>query len=266
MFTRTYWEVGLLGRFRSLLSWEFRNLLRFPMLELLVGIAVYLSVLTGYGGGDGESPYSIVRHIARHFHSEVVYLYVPTLFAAVVFASVGIAREIEAGYVKVVVSNPVRRRDLFFVKFAGCFLATLAILGGAILVTMFLQHWSVSMYIISFPAIILSVFVLFVLQTFFVTCVAAAVAVLSRNTAVSFIGSFGILYLPYYMSALVGVKIPLVPPESTALFSFYLCSGVVFWRQYDLVTLLGATVVPVVVALTLLLVSFVYFTRRYDVV
>jgi len=255
-----------LSRFRHLLGWDFRNLLRFPMLELLVGIAVYLSVLTGYGGGPSESPYSIVRHIVWHFQSEVVSLYVPTLFAAVVFASVGVAREIEAGYVKVVLSNPVRRRDLFLAKFAGCFLSTLGILTCAVFATMFLQNWSVSKYIVSFPAMILEVFVLLVLQTFFVCCVATAVAVFSKNTAISFIGSFGILYLPDYMSRLAGVKIPFVPPESTELFSLYLKSDLVFWRQYDLTTLLGATVVPVLIAVSLLLMAFMYFTRRYDVV
>jgi len=165
-----------------------------------------------------------------------------------------------------VLSNPVRRRDLFLAKFAVCFLTTLAIVGGAMFAVMFVQNWSVSVYVASFPTMIFSVFVLFVLQAFFIVCVATAVAVFSRNTAVSFIGSFGVLYLPDYMSRLVGVKVPFVPPESTHLVSFYLRAASVFWRQYDLGTLLGATVVPAVIAATLLLMSFVYFTRRFDVV
>lgn len=263
----------MLSRFRSLLGWEFRNLLRFPVLELLVGIAVYLTALAGPGGAHGERiSYVVARHTMVHFHKAVVSLYLPMLLAAVVFASVGIAREIEAGYVKAVLSNPVRRRDLFLVKFASCFLATLAIFSGATFMVMFVQNWSVSLHIVSNPATIFTVFVLLVAQTFFVTCVATAVAIFSRNTAVSFIGSFGVLYLPDYMSKLVGMKIPFLPPESTNIFGSYLQDvswhpgAEWFWREYGLATFLGATVVPVVIALTLLLVSFVYFTRRYDAV
>lgn len=242
------------------------------MLELLVGFAVYLAVLSGEGGTSFNFPASIgsqiASHIQRHFHTKVQYLYVPMLFAAVVFASVGIAREIEAGYVKVMLSYPMRRRDLFLAKFLSCFLATLAIVGGAAFAVMFVQNWSVSLYIVSFPFTVFSVLVLLVVQTFYVTCVAAVVAVLSKNTALSFIGSFGVLYLPDYMSGLIGVKVPFLPPDSTGILGNFLLLGdtSAFWRLYDLTTFLEATVVPILIGAVLFQFSYVYFTRRFDVV
>jgi ABC-type transport system involved in multi-copper enzyme maturation permease subunit len=237
------------------------------VLELLVGIAVYLTVLSGEGGTTGF-PASIARHIQGHFHLKVRDLYVPMLFAAVVFASVGIAREIEAGYVKVMLSHPVRRRDLFLAKFLSCFLATLAVVGGATFAVMFLQNWSVSLYVVSFPFTVFSVLVLLVVQTFYVTCVAVAVAVFSKSTALSFIGSFGVLYLPDYMSRIIGVKVLFLPPDSTGVLGNFLSLGnaPVFWRLYDLATFLGATVIPILIGVVLFLVSYLYFTRRFDVV
>lgn len=259
---------------KSLLGWELKNLTRFPLLELLVAIAVYLSMLSGGWGsgfmlGPGESwsrfPLSIASSIGRHSLDYAVDLYVPMMLAAIVFASIGIAREVEAGFVKVALSHPIRRRALFLVKSASCFLITFTIFAVATVSAIFLQNWTAAKYILSFPATILRVLGLLMLQTFFVVGVATAVAVFSRNTAVSSIGSIGILYLPVYMAQVVGVKIPFVPPESTRLFVFYLRSEQVFWRQYDFVTFFEATVVPVLIAATLLLISFVYFTRRFDV-
>jgi len=263
-----------LTAFKSLLGWEFRNLIRFPLLELLVAIAVYLSMLSTAGGGSpgltaqsswGIYPQAITRHIKWTFLSDVEYLYIPVILAVTVFASIGIAREMEAGFVKVALSHPIRRRNLFFVKFGSCFLTSLAIFAVALFSAMFLKHWTATLYILSFPSTILTVFGLLVYQTFYAASVATATAVFSRNTAVSFIGSISILYLPVYMAQVARLKIPFVPPESMRLFTFYIRSATVFWGQYDLLTLLGATVVPVLIAASLLLTSFFYFTRRYDV-
>lgn len=264
----------MLGALRSLLGWEFRNLLRFPMLELLFAIAVYMGMLTGeWGCGSGVAgarswsiiPPYIASHIGRHSLDYAVDLYVPMMLATIVFASVGIAREVEAGFVKVALSNPIRRRDLFLVKFAGNFLITLVIFAVVTYLAVFLQNWTAALYLLSFPAAILRVLGLLALQTFFVVAVTTAVAFFSRNTAVSFLGSIGTLYLPVYMGQVARVKIPFIPPESTRLFISYLRSPNWFLEQYGLAIFLEATLVPVLIAAILLFLSFVYFTRRYDV-
>jgi ABC-type transport system involved in multi-copper enzyme maturation permease subunit len=258
---------------KSLLGWEFKNLVRFPLLELLVVMVVYLSMLSTAGGSSlglsaqsswSRYPEGIARDIMFHLVSDVEYLYVPTILSVTVFASIGIAREVEAGFVKVALSYPIRRRDLFLVKFGCCFLTSLAIFAIALFSAMFLKNWTATLYILSFPSTILLVLCLLVYQTFYAASVATAVAVFSRNTAASFIGSIGILYMPVYMAQMVRLRIPCIPPESTSLFSFYMKSASVFWEQYGILTLVEATVVPVVIALALLFLSFFYFTWRYD--
>jgi len=259
---------------RALLGWEFRNLVRFPLLELLVFIAVYLSMITAAGGtGMGMTaqsewsmyPSGIAETIMRHSLNKVESLYLATIFTITVFASVGIAREVEAGYVKVALSAPIRRRDLFLVKFASCFLTGLAIFAFALFSAMFLRNWPSALYIVSYPPTLLMFFVLLLVQTFYVAGVATAMAVFSKSTAASFIGSIGIMYVPVYMAQTVaGLSIPFIPPQSTRLFAFYIASSRVFWKQYDLLTLMEATAIPVLIASVLLLASFVYFTRRFD--
>lgn len=258
---------------RSLVGWEFRNLVRFPLLELLVVVVAYLSMLSSAGGGSlGLSaqsswsiyPGAIARNIMFSFVSDVQYLYVPTILSVTVFASIGIAREVEAGFVKVALSYPIKRRDLFLVKFGSCFLTSLAIFGVALVSAMFLKNWTATLYILSFPSTILAVVGLIIYQTFYAASVATAVAIFSRNTAASFIGSIAILYMPVYMAQFARLDIPFIPPGSTELFSFYIKSASVFWRQYNLFTLVEATMVPILIALVLLFVSFFYFTRRYD--
>jgi ABC-type transport system involved in multi-copper enzyme maturation permease subunit len=209
-------------------------------------------------------PADIARQIMFSFASDVQYLYVPTIVAVTAFASIGIAREVEAGFVKVALSYPIRRRDLFLVKFAGCFLISLAIFALALLSAMFLKNWTAALYVLSFPYTVFVVLGLLTCQTFYAAGVATAMAVFTRSTAASFIGSFGVLYLPVYMAQMVRLDIPFIPPESTNLFSLYLRAPSVFWREHDLLTLVGATAVPICIALVLLLASFFFFTRRYD--
>jgi hypothetical protein len=141
---------------------------------------------------------------------------------------------------------------------------SLAIFASGLLSAMFLKNWTVALDILSFPSTVLVVFGLLACQTFYAAGVATAVAVFTRSTAASFIGSFGILYLPVYMAQMVRLKIPFIPPESTNLFSLYLRTPSVFWGEHDVLTLIGATAVPIVIALVLLLASFFFFTRRYD--
>jgi ABC-type transport system involved in multi-copper enzyme maturation permease subunit len=227
---------------------------------------------TAGGGGPGMSaqsswsiyPEAIARSIMWHFLADVEDLYVPTILTVTVFASIGIAREVEAGFVKVALSHPIRRRDLFLAKFGSCFLTSLAIFAIALFSAMFLKHWTATLYILSFPSTILMVFSVLMYQTFYAASVATAVAVFSRSTAASFIGSIGILYLPVYMAQIVRVEIPFMPPESTYLLGLFIRSTSVFWKQYDLLTLVEATVVPISIAVILLLTSLVYFTKRFD--
>jgi ABC-type transport system involved in multi-copper enzyme maturation permease subunit len=227
---------------------------------------------TGLGGSPSLSaqsswsiyPEAIARSIMFHSMSDVQDLYVPTFLSVTVFASVGIAREVEAGFVKVALSHPIRRRDLFLVKFGGCFLTSLAIVGVALISSMFLKNWTATLYLLSFPSTILAVLGLIIYQTFYAASVATSIAFFSRNTAASFIGSITILYIPVYMAQFTRLDIPFIPPGSSQLFGTYIRSSSLFLEEYGLMSLIEATVVPILIALGLLFVSFFYFTRRYD--
>jgi len=255
------------------MRWEFKNLLRFPILELLVAISVYQSMLLTTTASSGLSEGSdwnwiierTIGAITTFYGHQVVSLYVPQVFAGVIFASIGIAYEIEAEFVKVSLSHPIKRRDLFLGKFACYFLTSFLLLTGALFFSMFIQNWSVALGILAFPVGIVKILGLLLVQTFFIVSVATAIATFSKSTAISFIVSAAVLYLPYYMFEFAQVKLSFVPPESVRLFWMYLFFENSFWKQYTLSTLVEATVVPVFMALAMLLISFFYFTRRYDV-
>jgi len=124
------------GRLSSLIRFEASRLLRFPLLEIIVVLAVfdsfrsYMSVsLMGVAGG---APASLIelKLLRMAFYAMVHCPFVPLVYAA---TTSSIAHAISSGLMRNLLSFPYRRREVFVVEFLVAFTAPLAIFLAAYL-------------------------------------------------------------------------------------------------------------------------------------
>jgi len=200
---------------REIMKWELKNLLKFPILEIIIVFAVFqigfiriifgsfctiqngMLTISSFHSQIGQFVY---RTVTDNFVNSRTIIY---LLASLLF-TISFAYELDTNLTKIYMSYPVKRRDYFVSKFAGCFAViflTFLFVGIGFAVFMDLDYITVtalSPFILAY-ALTLAVLILFA------SSVATAIAVFSKNTSLSFIGSFFVLHTFDSMAAKIKI-------------------------------------------------------------
>lgn len=113
--------------FGRLYAWEARNLLRFPMLEVLVAFFIFqafsiksfigsLTVPDGLKWSNAAGQLALAS--AQSGFGNLGELYLPVAVFTSIFAAVAFTHDFESGYLKVLLSHPVSRGSVFWAKCA----------------------------------------------------------------------------------------------------------------------------------------------------
>ena len=258
---------------KEIMKWELKNLLRFPILEIIIVFAVFQIGVIGYiniipSGGlsihsfhleIGKVTYSM---ITQHLINSriIVYLITSLLF------TISFAYELDTNLTKIYMSYPVKRRDYFVSKFVGCFAViflTFLFVGIGFAIFMDPAYASVTML----SPFILAYALALALLIFFASSVATTIAVFSKNTSLSFIGSFFVLYI--FDSSAAKMKIA----PSTFLRDIWevFFTGTTSVKNGEIMyhipylNALKTIYFPVIISIVLFLISFIYYTNYFEV-
>jgi ABC-type transport system involved in multi-copper enzyme maturation permease subunit len=249
------------------LQWELRNLFRFPFPEVLLALFTYM-VFLPRGGSFGFSLQEIVwgeitRKITFQMVSETArytfFAFLPMAIFASIFATLAFAYEIENGLLKLYLSHPTSKRTIFLSKFLSCFLVVFLVFSSSLLAYTFLQTTENILYVILSPDLIFKLLLLAALETLFMTSIMVTFSLFSKKAALSLIGSFATIYLLQILSE--NVNLGFLPPISFRQQASFLFSPV---ATFDLEQLLNILITPIISVL-LIIVSYLYFSRRLEV-
>lgn len=250
------------NRFLISLVWELKNLFRFPFPEILLALFTYMVFLPSGGmtGGPFTSWQSITYHVSLHsayrgaLHANAAYL--PMVILASIFATLTFAYEIENGTLKVHLSHPTSRGIIFLSKFLSCFLIVFTTLSCTLILFIFLYIPENTLYLITYIILPLKIILLAALESFFVVSFMVSFSILSRRTAISLIGSFATIYSIQLLSE--AANLPFLPPAS-----FYGQVEYLFSRISPTLNLSDFLMSPIVAAI-LIIISYIYFSRRLE--
>ncbi len=239
-----------------LFFWEIEQHLSFPMLEILVASAI-IGVLAQITLPNLPM---LDRYVGIVYGVNTVFLFL-TIGAGVVFAR-SFAGSLGRGEIKLLLSYPIKRRQLFLSKFTALFLVTFAVYGAA---------FSAHLYLYSLnpfdPMFLVSLFSL-VLQLMLVCGVTVAISMVTKNELTAILTSVLLLLglnsmVSSYLSA-----------EGRFAYIFAYFSNVIHGLIPEMLDLkymptaenvAAAIAIPVIVFVGLLVASFVYFTRVMEV-
>jgi ABC-type transport system involved in multi-copper enzyme maturation permease subunit len=248
------------------LSWELKNLFRFPFPEILLALFTYMVFLPRGGGYQMNSALEdmswqrVTQKFARDSSilagSYSVQAYLPMIILTSIFATLAFAYEIENGLLKVHFSHPTSKVSLFAAKWLSCFLIIFTTLSCTLLLFTFLFYPENDVYLILNSNFLVYILFMAASEAFFVVSLAVAFSIFSKKASISLVGSFATLYtiqlasqtanLTYLPSASFGYQI-----------GFLFSIG----QTPDLLNLLA---VPLASAF-LTIISYVYFARRLEV-
>jgi len=258
-----------LNKLFSLIRWEYMRNLRFPILEFIFVSAVYSivsgllnisSVLNVDIKGIGVLIYNI---FADEFIFRLGLCFVGKydLIIAVysLLASISFAGEIASGNMRLLLSYPLKRRDIFFIKCLCLFFIPFIIYLGVSLFFLLLMGQDVILYL-SWYKFIIVLFILFI-ESLYVFSISIAVSLLLQNTMASFLSTLLILYGLEKISFVLPSSIKIfVPPENLRIYVFHMFNHV----QYSSTLLFYSFINMLVLSLLLLFVSYLYFVRVYE--
>ena len=256
------------NRFLINLTWELKNLFRFPFPEILLILFTYMVFIPSGGGGspsyDLESlswqriTYDIAFRSGYRgaFHSVSAYL--PMAILACVFATLVFAYEIENGLLKVHLSHPTSRRTIFLSKFLSCFLIIFATLSCTLLFFIFLYIPENALYLVIYPRFTLGILLLAALESFFIVSLTVFISIFTKKASISLVGSFATIYIIQLVSE--AANLTFLPPASFSGHVEYLFSYI----APKLSELPNFLVIPLVSA-SLTIIAYVYFSRRLEV-
>ena len=258
---------------KEIMKWELKNLLRFPILEIIIVFAVFQIGVIGYiniipSGGlsihsfhleIGKVTYGMITE--NLINSKIIIYFITSLLFTISFAY-----ELDTNLTKIYMSYPVKRRDYFISKFAGCFAVIfLTFLSAGIGFAVFIDGSYASINIVS-PFILVYMLTLFLLL-FFASSVATTVAVFSKNTALSFIGTFFVLYI--FDSIATNIKLSPSYFLDNIWNQFF--TGLATCHEGQIVYHISYTEViktiypPLFLSSVLFFISFVYYTKYFEV-
>lgn len=263
---------------KEIMKWELKNLLKFPILEIIIVFAVFQVgliwiMINSFSVGTYENMLTIpsfhsqigqfaYRIITNNFVNSRTIIY----FLASLLLTVSFAYELDTNLTKIYMSYPVKRRDYFVSKFVSCFAVIfLAFLFVGIGFAIFLDPAYADVTILS--PFILAYALTLALLIFFASSVATIIAIFSKNTALSFIGSFFVLYM-FDSSA---AKMKIAPPSFLQEIWQTFFTGTTSVRNGEIiyhmpyVDALKTIYFPVIISLVLFLISFIYYTKYFEV-
>jgi ABC-type transport system involved in multi-copper enzyme maturation permease subunit len=255
-------------RFMYSLTWELKNLFRFPFPEIMLALFTYITFLPRGGvfsftvlqenliweAMTRKLAFYTIRDAAAF--SFVAYLPM-SLFASII-ATLSFAYEIENGLMKVQLSHPTSRKNIFLSKLTSCFLIIFLTFSASLLAYSFFSIPENSLSMILSLDLILRMLLLVALETLFVTSLAVSFSLYSGKASVSLIGSFVTFYFIQVLSENANLEfLPPIAFRNQADFLFVSSTT----RFADMTSLLAAPVASAV----LILLSYVYFSRRMQV-
>jgi len=256
------------NRFLMNLTWELKNLFRFPFPEILLALFTYMIFQSHFGLFSGtfqslswdQITYDLTWKTTYDTAFLTLQAYIPMAVLASVFATLAFAYEIENGLLKVHFSHPTSRRAIFSSKFLSCFLIIFATLSCSLLFFAFMYIPENDLYLIINSRFTLSILLLAALESFFIVSLTVTFSILSKKASVSLVGSFATIYIIQLLSQTENLT--LLPPRA---FSWELefLFPLSYIGRYNLSMLPNFLIMPIV-SILLTIFSYIYFSRRLE--
>jgi len=250
------------------LTWDLKNLFRFPFPEVMLALFTYITFLPRGGSFSftvlqesliwEEITRKLAFYTIRDAAGFSFLAYLPLSLFASIFVTLSFAYEIENALMKVHLSHPISRRNIFLSKLTSCFLITFLTFSGSLLAYSFLRIPENFLSVIFSLDLISKLLLLVALETLFITSLAVSFSLYSGKASVSLIGSFATFYFIQVLSE--NANLEFLPPiafrnQADFLFAFSAT------KSAEVTSLLAAPVASAV----LLLFSYLYFSRRLQV-
>ena len=238
------------GKLCRLLVWEFEQYLAFPMVEIIIVIAV-LTVLTP----------TIIETLPgisyNNLLSGIQLIFLFLIFMAGVLFCHSYAGSLSRGETKLILSYPVQRSKLFLAKFIALF-------------TVFSVVY-VGVFALQLPLLVLNPFepvfyvsVLLVLLHLFLVCtIATALSVVTKNEVLSILTSVLLLFGVESIASMGSLAT--FTGRFTMVFSFFRHQFHGGLSSVPLFDVLVSVFVVLGVSVLLFVFSYVYFTRKMEI-
>jgi len=238
------------GQLRRLLIWELEECFAFPMLEVILIIAI-VTVLTPaiIEFSSASSYYNLTSGI------QPIFLFI--IFVTGVLFCHSYAGGISRGETKMVLSYPVQRSKLFLAKFIALF---------TVLSIVYIGVFALQVPLLAlnpFEPMFYASLLLVLLQLFLVCTISTILSVVTKNEVLSILASALLLF---------GVE-SVASSGSLVTFTGRFTSGFTFVRQYvygglsstPLIDGLFSVFAVGAVSVLLFVLSYVYFTRKMEI-
>jgi ABC-type transport system involved in multi-copper enzyme maturation permease subunit len=186
-----------------------------------------------------------------------LFAYLPLIILTSIFSTLAFAYEIENGLLKVHLSNPNSKKNVFISKWLSCFLIVFSTLCCTLAFFLFLYMQENNLYMLfntSWPP---RVFLLAGLEALLIVSIAVSFSILSRKTSVSLVGSFATLYILQLLSDSAGMTY--LPPQSFSWQAVFL-----FSRTGIKLSELPIFMITPIASIVLIAISYIYFSRRLE--
>jgi ABC-type transport system involved in multi-copper enzyme maturation permease subunit len=204
----------------SFARWELKNILRFPMPEIIVFIMFFtvfsqlfnLTLPISSGGGEFSSAIKNGYFMMFQFIGNKVQLpYTLIVVFSSFMMALTFANEIEKGILRQYLSSPIPKRDIFFGKLLAVTVPMIAVSSAAIIVMLFMIDPSHFFSVPHIARFIAAVIMTYILLIFAIAGLGIVMSLISRNTAITAISTFMVFYL---FSMIGGRELPYIPPYS----------------------------------------------------
>ncbi len=255
------------NRFIMSLRWELRSLLKFPFPEVLLAFFTYMVFLPPSGSFGITLPQErlsweeIARSMAFHTIRETAQFsspaYLPLGLFASIFATLSFAYEIENGLLKVYLSHPLSRRDVFSSKLLSSFLVIFVTFSASLLTYAFFRIPENSIYLILSADLLLKILLVAASECLFVISIAVSFSLFTGKVSLSMVGSSAIVYLIQMLSETGDIEF--LPPTA-----FREQVSFLFRKTPSPPNFLTLSVTPLISTL-LIVLSYLYFSRRLEI-
>jgi len=251
---------------RDTLLWEFRALLRPPVLEIVAVLFFYVafSFLFWLGMGSAtmgassdmsvKAPMVMSKLLTVAASLRISEAYFPFMIFAALFCALTFANEIEKGTMKGYLSLPVSRAGLFLSKFLAVW-APLTLASSLALIVSLITMASTCLEYGSFIRVALAIFATYAILGFFLVSIGSLFSIVSKNTYVGIITSF---FAFYVMGMLNDSGVDYLP-DGVIMSQYLYLAG----RTPDVA--FPSLLVTPVLGVIFFILGFIYFTRRLEV-
>jgi len=251
---------------RDTLLWEFRALLRMPVLELVTVLFFFVAFSQLFSLGYGirvmgassvmsvEAPMVMSKLLTTLASLRISEAYFPFMIFAALFCALTFANEIEKGTMKGYLSLPVSRAGLFVSKFLAVWVP-LTLASSLALIVSLITLASTCMEYGSFIRVALAIFATYAILGFFLVSIGSLFSIVSKNTYVGIITSF----FAFYVIGMLNESGVDYLPDGVIMSQYLYLAG----RSTDVA--FSSLLVTPVLGVIFFILGFIYFTRRLEV-